>query len=268
MTTPATPPTFPGARPRRAVILLHGWTMTHRVFDGLGPRLEQGGRLQTVAPDLPGHGAAADTPPTLAAGAEVVARCVAAQAGPRPVLLGWSMGAAVAWEYIARHGCAGLGGLITVDMSPRMLNAADWPHGLLGQSAADVAETTRRMARDWRGIANSIAATMFAGPDGAPGFSRDDTRAAILARDPDAMRRMWDALLAMDARETIRKIDCPYLVCRGAASRVYPASATDWITAHAPGARAKVFAHSGHSPHLEEPEAFARAVESFAATLE
>ncbi|WP_296765758.1 alpha/beta fold hydrolase [Sediminimonas sp.] len=259
-------PSSPAATgPRRALILLHGWTMTGRVFDGLAARLGPG--LAPVAPDLPGHGTAADAPPTLAAGAETLARCIAAQAGSPPIVLGWSMGAAVAWEYIARHGCNALGGLVTVDMSPRMLNAPGWPHGLLGQSAADVAATTQRMAQDWGSITHSIAATMYATPEGAPGFSRAETRAAILTQDAQVMRRMWDALLAMDARDTIARIDCPYLVCRGAASRVYPASATEWICSTAPDARAQVFTRSGHSPHLEEPAAFARAIERFAATL-
>ena len=270
MTTPATPPAPPVARPRRAVILLHGWTMTGRVFDALAARLRQGGALAPVAPDLPGHGTAADAAPTLAAGAATLARCIAAQAGPPPVVLGWSMGAGVAWDYIARHGCARLGGLVTVDMSPRMVNGPGWPHGLLGQGAADVAATTRRMARDWDGVSHSIAATMFATPAGAPGFDHAATRAAILSQDPETMRRMWGALLAMDARDTIARITCPYLACRGAHSRVYPGSATDWIcaSAPAPAARAQVFQHSGHSPHLEEPEAFARAIAAFAATLD
>ena len=76
---------------RRPLILLHGWTMCGAIFDDLAARL--GDVAQCHAPDLPGHGAAADRPATLDACAALVAEQVAAARAP-PVLLGWSMGAA------------------------------------------------------------------------------------------------------------------------------------------------------------------------------
>lgn len=251
---------------RRSMILLHGWTMTGQAFDGLQDHL--GERYPLIAPDLPGHGASLSQPPTLRQGAEMIAAEIARLDGPPPVLVGWSMGAAMAWSYIARCGCDALGGLVTVDMSPRMRNAPNWQHGLLGQSAADVTATTQRMRDDWQGVTHSIAATMFATPAGASGFDREAARAAILRQDAEVMRAAWDALLALDARPTIPRIDCPYLVCRGAHSRVYPASASQWICDHAPDARMQVFEHSGHSPHLEEPAEFARVLTRFAQSLD
>jgi len=73
--------------------------------------------------------------------------------------------------------------------------------------------------------------------------------------------------VASAARAIIPRIDLPHLVCSGALSRVYPASASDWIAETAPDGRRHVFARSGHSPHLEESEAFADMLRGFAAGL-
>lgn len=245
----------------RPVILLHGWTMAGRVFDDLIARLGPGFRC--FAPDLAGHGAAAHLPPTLATAAAQVAALIARE-GLRDVLLvGWSMGAAVAWTYARDHGTTALTGLVSIDMSPRMANGPGWPHGLLGQSAEDVAASTHRFEIDWEGGAQAIAATMFATPEGAPGFDREAALAQVLSNDPGRMVAMWRALVAMDLREAIGHIDVPVLACHGAKSRVYPASAARWLAETAPNGELCRFEESGHSPHLEEPETFAAALRGF-----
>lgn len=238
--------------------------MRGAIFDDLIDRLGPG--FDCVAPDLPGHSAAV-VPATLDASADVVAAQLARWPGRLPLLVGWSMGAAVAWRHIRRHGTGGLAGLVTVDMSPRMVPGPDWPHGLIGQSAESVAATTRRFATEWEKATHGIAATMFATSAGAPGCSREEARAVILSQDAEKMRALWDDLVAADARDTIARVDLPWLVCSGAKSRVYPASASDWIADTAPDARRHVFTQSGHSPHLEEPEEFARVLKDFATSL-
>ena len=230
--------------------------MTGAVFDDLIGRLAG---HPCIAPDLPGHGCARGLPPT----AEAWAACIAETIAPlhAPVLVGWSMGAAAVWHYLGAHGTRGIAGLVTVDMSPRMRPAPDWPHGLLGGREAAIEDTARRIETDWEGASHGIAASMFAGAAEAP---RDAARRVILSQDPQAMRAAWETLGDMDARADVPGIALPWLVCSGAQSRVYPASASDWIADHAPHARRLVFRQSGHSPHLEEPEAFARVLRAFA----
>lgn len=236
--------------------------MRGSIFDDLIARLPPG--LAAEAPDLPGHAGAAHLPATLDACAEVLRQRLAA--GPA-LVVGWSMGAAAAWRHVARHGTAGMAGLMTIDMAPKIVPGPGWPHGLKGQTAASVAATTRRFATDWHGAAESIAATMFATPAGAPGFTRADALRQVLSNDPAQMRALWADLVAMDERATVPAVDVPWLVCRGGQSRVYPASAADWLVATAPDARLHVFEGSGHSPHLEEPAAFADVLARFAAEV-
>ncbi|MDF0599645.1 alpha/beta fold hydrolase [Psychromarinibacter sp. C21-152] len=247
----------------RPVILLHGWTMRGAVFDALRVALPAG--LRGLAPDLPGHGAAPPAWPMLDVAAEQVQALVAAH--PGALLVGWSMGAAVAWRMVERHGCGGLSGLVTVDMSPRLANGAGWRHGLLGQSAADVARTTERIETDWPGTAGAVAATMFADRAGPAHFPRERALRQILSNDPAVMRRCWAELAGMDLRAAAGQVAVPYLVARGGRSRVYPASAADWLAAQAPEARVHGFAASGHSPPLEEPREMARVLGAFAEGL-
>jgi pimeloyl-[acyl-carrier protein] methyl ester esterase len=156
---------------------------------------------------------------------------------------------------------------MTVDMSPKLGCAADWPHGLIGQSETDLTATTARMMLDWRGMTEAIATTMFGHRDGAPGYSRQDALDQILANDPAKMISMWQALVDMDKRPVIGRLPCPLLATCGALSRVYPTSAAEWLAEAAPQGDMHVFQASGHSPHLEEPEAFAARLKAFAGSL-
>ena len=239
------------------VLFLHGWAMRGATFDGIAARL--GPEFRCLAPDLPGHGRAAGQTPGLDAAAEMLAQVIR----PPVLLVGWSMGAAVAWRYIDRCGTGALAGLVTVDMSPKLLNQDGWMHGLKGQMPVDVARTTEQYRASWQGAAESVAAGMFA--DGAAADAA--ALRQVRENDPAQMLIAWEEMTAMDLRPVIGRIDIPYLVAFGARSRVYPASASAWIAAEAPRATLAPFNASGHSPHLEEPAAFAARIAAFARSL-
>lgn len=236
--------------------------MTGAVFDDLAGRL---GDRTCAAPDLPGHGRARHLPPSPDNWAACVAETLAAL--PGAVAVGWSMGAMALWHCLDRHGPGDLAGLITVDMSPRLRPAPDWPHGLLGQSEGSLPRVERRLVSDWEGASHGIAASIFASGQEAPHFTRAMARDMILTQDADTMRAAWQALVGMDKRAAVADIALPWLVCSGAQSRVYPASASDWLARTAPRTLRHVFAKSGHAPHLQEPDSFARVVAAFADAL-
>ncbi|RMF41398.1 MAG: alpha/beta hydrolase [Alphaproteobacteria bacterium] len=244
------------------ILFLHGWTMDGGIFKGQFDRLS--GRFHCLAPDLPGHGRAAGMSADLDTAAAMVDAILTTRGLQAVTLVGWSMGAAVAWRYIARFGCARLAGLMTVDMSPKIVNEAGWTRGLIGQDAESVAAATARMAADWPGSAGAIAAGMFATSAGPREYGTAEAEALIRRTCAPAMLSMWRALVAMDERATIPAITVPYLVAHGARSRVYPAAAAEWLARTAPLATRHAFAHSGHSPHLEEPDAFAKRLARFA----
>jgi pimeloyl-[acyl-carrier protein] methyl ester esterase len=253
-----------GLRPR-PVVLLHGWTMRGVIFDDLIARLPP--ELDCHAPDLPGHGTLSAAEPSLAAASQTLSALLEERDLNDVVLVGWSMGAAVAWQYLETFGADRIAGLMSVDMSPKLACGPDWPHGLIGQSAEDLETTTKRMLGDWPGMAEAIATTMFADRHGAPGYSRSTALAQILSNDPARMITMWKALADMDKRAGIKTLPCPLLATCGALSRVYPSSTARWLAETAPRGEMHAFTASGHSPHLEEPEAFAARLTEFAGSL-
>ncbi|MEM5492831.1 alpha/beta fold hydrolase [Hoeflea sp. AS16] len=250
---------------QRPVVLLHGWTMRGSIFDDLIARLPEG--FDCHAPDLPGHGDRAMVEPSLEAAAHTLADLLEAHNLTEAVLVGWSMGAAVAWQFVEQFGADRIAGLMTVDMSPKLGCTADWPHGLIDQGESDLATTTGRMKADWRGMAEAIATTMFGQRTGAAIYSRQDALTQILTNDPAKMVAMWEALVGMDKRELIGTLPFPLLATCGARSRVYPGSAARWLANTAPHGSMHMFENSGHSAHLEEPEAFAKELIEFAGSL-
>ena len=101
MTKAAPPPRAGDEKPasRPAIVFLHGTRLSGGQWASQIAAL--GGEFRCVAPDLPGHGSAADTPFSLDAAAESVRRTID-DLGGRAVLVGLSLGGYVAMEVAAR----------------------------------------------------------------------------------------------------------------------------------------------------------------------
>src|SRR5215469_3939418 len=123
---------------RRDLVLLHGWGMNLRVFDGLAAAL--GKRYRVIAIDLPGHGrsdwdASIHTP---AAQAFRVHETLSPLT-TRYHLLGWSLGGQFALDLAAAMP-AGIERLVLVATTPRFLAGPDWRFGLKEGSLTRLAE--------------------------------------------------------------------------------------------------------------------------------
>jgi len=247
------------------LVFLHGWSVDRSFFAPQLVLADKGFRI--VTPDLAGHGdrPLGTTPPTIAGLADALASRLADLALPPAVLVGWSMGATVALDLIARHGCHGVAGLVIVDMTPKVPNGPDWPYGLSsGQNLADATKAAERMERDWLTYAPKIARAMF-----APGRPDDDplilrATECIAARDPQVMASLWRSLVNADHRETVKGLPVPVLALAGAESQLYRPDVAGWIAAHAPVGRSAMIAGAGHAPQVECSAAFNADVAAFA----
>jgi pimeloyl-ACP methyl ester carboxylesterase len=253
----------------RPLLLVHGWGASGRFFHPQQSALEKGFRV--VTPDLRGHGASPCPAgrPTV----ELLAADLAALAErlelEDAVAVGWSMGAMVLWRALGLGLERRLAGMVVVDMTPRIVNGADWSLGLKGGYDLRTAAAARQaMLADWPAFGAAMARSIVA--EGLEAERRDliEWMALAVARNaPEPLAHLWGSLAGQDFREALARIRTPTLIAHGALSQLYPAETSLYLEDRLPDARRIAFERSGHAPHLEEPELFNRVVAEFAAGL-
>ena len=246
-------------------LLLHGWAMCGDVF---APQhsLTRVGRV--VIPDLRGHGDSEAGAPHLHTLSVMVAdlgQLLCQLNLRRVIVIGWSMGASLGWRLMsgaaASAGRGRLVGMVSVDMSPRVLNTADWSLGLRGlYSEAGLNDTLAAIREDWPTFCGRFVNRIF-----APDVEQDPRLLQwALTQAPEVMERFWRDLVATDLRSALEDVKGPHLVVYGEKSRLYGPDVAQYVANQVPDAQVLAFSQSGHAPHLEEPERFNRAVVAFA----
>jgi len=242
------------------IVFLHGWTCHGGFFADQMAALADS--FLVLAPDLPGHGASAAPARQLSieGAAEAVGELLRDRDLRGVTLIGWSMGAHVAFSLLVGDTEGRVARLVVVDMSPKVLNDAAWRLGIRsGLDAARSARAVAAMRRDWRGYAPHIAANMFA-EGAAPGPWQAYAEAEIAKNDGAVMALLWESLAAQDFRDFLPRLAVPTAIAYGGKSRIYAEDVARYQAAVIPDARLVPFARSGHSPFLEEGPAFTEMV--------
>lgn len=246
------------------LLLVHGWAVNRDFFAELASRLQN--EFRVIVPDLRGHGLTppGDGPLSIERLAGDVAELIDTLDLQNAVALGWSMGASVLWNMIEARGPDGLAGLIIEDMSPRVLNDANWSLGMQrGLDAEMNRELEADIRADWWAFASAFSRRMF-----ARDYVITDQLAELLEQmrgnDSEAMAALWASMTDADFRPGLSGLSIPTCVMHGACSQSYSPATSRFLVDTIPHAERISFARSGHAPHLEEPEAFAIAVAGFA----
>lgn len=248
-----------------ALVLLHGWGLNVRVWDGLATALCD--RFRIIAVDLPGHGRSDWLPErsSLEEQAAQVRDTVAAMASDYS-LLGWSLGGQIALQLAAaQRDSAAVDRLVLLAATPRFLAGPDWPHGApperLAAQAAGLEIDYRRTVSDFlelqvRGSAGGAEAleqlrtALFAhGIPRAPGASGPQLAALI---------RGLELLRDSDLRPLLPRITLPTLVIAGQYDRVTHPAASRALADSLPNARYVEIRRAAHAPflsHLPELDA-------------
>jgi len=225
------------------IVLLHGFSATHRTWDRVLARLD-GERYRPLALDLRGHSFA-----------ECVAEVLDA-APARFALCGYSMGGRIA-QHVALAAPERITRLVLVSTTAGIDDA--------GERAARSAADDELATRLEQGTIEEFAARWAQQPLFAddPGWvaeeartdaARNDSRAlaaALRGLSTGAMQPLWDRLgeLTMPAAVLVGERDAKF---RALGER---------LAATLPDARLEVVPGVGHRVHLEAPEALARAIE-------
>lgn len=204
-------------------------------------RLAFAARHEVATPDLPGHGSSAEAP--LERIEDIAAWVARTQAVERAVVVGHSMGAAVALALAASHPVRGL---VLVGAASRL----PVPAGFVEEVARDPAIAAERLAT--AGFASGARAGLV------------DRASAFLTRtDPEVLARDFAASSAFDARDLLARIRVPTRVIVGAEDRMTPLADAEAMARGIAGAELHVVPGAGHMVMLERPREFNAALASF-----
>lgn len=241
----------------RPIVLVHGWTMSSRVFHRNIDELAQDHRVVTV--DVRGHGLSGRdlVNISLNQAARDLETVLAHLDLQDIVLTGSSMGMGVVYEYMQVFGTGRLRGAVDVDMTPYLFTESGWEHGLFGSlDAAASLVLQNQLLTDRSAITATAVNTMFAaGADVAPDewqFWCDE-----LTNVPSlAALALWVSLTSSDYRPLLPRIDVPVLLAHGVRSQICPTAVWEVLADAIPRTTTILFENSGHTPFLEEPARF------------
>ena len=248
----------------RPLVLLHGLMAHSGFFDSQHVLADQ---FRLIAVDLRGHGQSRSDGGglTIEKLAQDVAELATALELEEAIGVGWSLGASVLWNVLAGPASSRFAGAVVVDMTPRVRNEGDWDLGLSNEMCEARSAAIRD---DFAAFAANAGQAIYAQPvAGARRDMADWSSREFACNDADAIGAIWASLVRQDFRPMLAGIGQPTLVIHGAQSQLYGADTADHLVAALPNARAIEFQHSGHAPHIEQPELFNRAIREFAASL-
>ena len=247
----------------RPVVFLHGVWMSGRFFaKQLGP---VGMRHRAIALDFRGHGRSekvqsGHTIPEYAADVRAFLEALGLRDA---VLVGWSMGAFVIFEYVKQFGTDGLAGTVVVDESASDYGWPDWPHGMITPEM--LRDLNEGVQTDREALIRHFIPLMFKDE-----VKPDDVEwmAAEMALPPAGVASaiIVDQSLR-DYRGELAKVDVPTLVAFGADEKLLAVAGGVHLVEHLPDARLVVFDDSSHCPFLEEPDRFNTEVIAFVDSL-
>jgi pimeloyl-ACP methyl ester carboxylesterase len=207
------------------------------------------GSANCAAIDLPGHGR------TPSPGCDQVDGYVAwladfLAAGPvRPVLLGNSLGGAIALGIALDHP-----GLIS--------GLVLWGTGARLKVLPKILKGLRD---DFQPTVNFLAQMAYA--DETDAALKEEGRQAMTLSAPEVLHGDYSACDQFDVMERLDEIAIPCLVVCGQGDKLTPVKYSQYLAGHIKGARLEIIAQAGHLIHQEQPQAGATALASFLGSL-
>ncbi|WP_286238717.1 alpha/beta fold hydrolase [Neptuniibacter halophilus] len=246
----------------KTLVFLHGWTASVREWLPFASELAQNHRV--VCWDARGHGAHTyqpDSETSLPAMATDLESLLTHLNINDAILVGHSMGALTAWEYIRQYGQQRLAGLCLIDQSPKLVTDQHWSHGVY--SNFDSQRNQRFLQRLTEDFPEAVLELIGQGMNlrsrqnyeqNSRGFQQ---MREYLEQLPGALlTRCWDSITQQDYRPVLAAIERPALLIYGDQSQFYSAELQQWVHQQISGSELHIYENSDHSPHLWHKERF------------
>jgi non-heme chloroperoxidase len=248
----------------RPIVLIHGVCMSQSFFvRNIGPLASTN---RVIALDLRGHGEspAIEGGHTIAQYARDLRELIEQLELDGAVLVGWSMGSLVGWEYQVQFADdTRLAGMVVISQGPSDLTQPGWPFGI--GNVDDLHGFVAEMQTDFRGFFEGFVPSMFMDDlDPAQEQAFLDETAKVGANAGSLI--LLDQTLR-DYREQVASFELPHLLLWGRDEGVIQVGSGEWLLERLPSAEMHVFEESGHCPMWEEPEDFNQRVASWVAAL-
>lgn len=244
------------------VVFVHGVMMSGRFFQRQLVGLQ--GQVRVVVPDLRGHGRSDKVLEGHTVGnyANDLARVVEEFSLVRPVMVGWSMGAMVVYEFLKAFGSDAVRGIVIVDQPPSDFAWEGYPFGVM--TPGSLGEMVEGLQMDQRAVAEEFAQLMQHRPDEA--VSRWMVEEMLRVPPVIASTILVNQTLR-DYREFLPTIRCPVWVAFGRDPKLTTPEAGEYIASQIPGASLSIFEESSHCPFYEEADRFNAMLQEFASRL-
>lgn len=238
-----------------ALLLVHGITDSRRAWEPLLPALAC--THDVISVDLRGHGQSPSEPPydmmTLAADLH---EAVTSAGFPSPVLIGHSLGGAIASAYAAIYGCRGV---INIDQPLALATF---------QEALRPFEPLLRGSEEEFQRAIDMIFTAMRGRLDDAGWERLQS---LRRANRNVVLGIWETVLDTPSAELDQSVSMlasaimsPYLSLHGSD----PGSGyEDWLRSRVPSCTVEIWEGLGHYPHLVEADRFVERVDRFEFSL-
>lgn len=244
------------------VVFIHGFTENHNSF-----RIQQrvlSKKYKVITYDLRGHGISdrVNYGLSMERFALDLRELIDYLELENIVLVGWSMGTSIIFEYINIFGQEKLSKICIIDKGPKALNDNDWNLGLYhGQYTIEDSLRDLRLIEDnWMKFAERFIKIM------SPYFNQKQFNIAMdkmRGNSPNIMYSIWKSMIEKDYRGILNKITIPTLIIFGGKSTLYSVEVGNYLNKNIIDSQLVIFEDCTHLLVLENPIRFNRVLEEF-----
>ena len=244
------------------LIMMHGWTSSHDIYVQPTELLQNQARC--IIYDHRGHGGSKDAnkgTPTLETLASDLNELIEGLSLSNITLLGWSMGAGVALNYVRLFGCGALKQIVLCDMTPKQINDDEWKLGLY-QGKYTKEDMEKEADKEFYSLYKEFVVATVPKYKKVPGFLLKKPLKEILAQcDESVLKSLAASMKQQDNRPAVEQITVPFTYFYADPGSLFSPKLADWYQEHVPTAfKAVRFPDSNHMLVSDYPEKFAQEV--------